>query len=179
MRKVTALRHKITVKKEAERVSVPREVTADGTTARRKARDEDESYHEDHDGARPEEDDEFIYKPRTKIRRPQTAQAQQIPVALQQEALAPARVDEGSEDELAPLSSHQTPRTKQLLNIINTKDVSQIKLLKGVGAKRAEAIVNCLCDLDDDARVTSLGQLGKLKGVGVKTVENMRSGVLV
>ena len=73
----------------------------------------------------------------------------------------------------------QTPRTKQLLRIINTKDVSQIKLLKGVGAKKAEAIVNCLCDLEDDARVTSLGQLGKLKGVGVKTVQNMRSGLVV
>ena len=83
--------------------------------------------------------------------------------------------EEDSDDELANSLLNQTPRTKQLLDIINTKDVSKIKLLKGVGAKKAEAIVNCLCDLDDS--VTSLGQLGKLKGVGVKTVENMRTGL--
>jgi len=71
----------------------------------------------------------------------------------------------------------QTPRTKHILHIINTKDVSQIKLLRGVGAKKAEAIVNCLCDLDDDTGVSSLSELGKLKGVGAKTVENMRLGL--
>lgn len=87
--------------------------------------------------------------------------------------------DEESGDELASTSASQTPRTRQLLDIINSKDVSQIKLLKGVGAKKAEGIVNCLIDLDDDVRVTSLGQLGKMKGVGVKTVENMRVGLMV
>jgi DNA uptake protein ComE-like DNA-binding protein len=88
----------------------------------------------------------------------------------------------------------QTPRTKRLIAIINTRDVNQIKLLKGVGAKKAEAIVNCLCDLDDlvdhdsssssdeekmerKTLVENLSQLGKLKGVGAKTVWNMRVGL--
>ena len=35
-----------------------------------------------------------------------------------------------------------SPRTIHLLSIINSRDVSQIKLLKGVGAKKAEAIVD-------------------------------------
>ena len=78
----------------------------------------------------------------------------------------------------------QTPRTKHLLAIINSRDVSQIKLLKGVGAKRAEAIANCLCDLElgeegDGGRVASLGQLGRIKGVGGRMVENMRLGMAV
>ncbi|KAL8673354.1 MAG: hypothetical protein Q9168_002233 [Polycauliona sp. 1 TL-2023] len=38
-----------------------------------------------------------------------------------------------------------SPRTKQLLSIINSRDVGQIRLLQGVGAKRAEAMVEALC----------------------------------
>lgn len=75
-----------------------------------------------------------------------------------------------------------TPRTKQLLNIINSRDVGQIRLLQGVGAKRAEAMVEALCGGEDGdgschVVVHSLGQLGHLRGVGVKTVEKMRSGL--
>lgn len=80
----------------------------------------------------------------------------------------------------------QSPRTAHLLSIINSRNVGQIKLLKGVGAKKAEAIVDCLCEMDtvnesnaEQVRVRSLAELGQLKGVGLKTVQNMRSGVLV
>ncbi|CAG8196717.1 unnamed protein product [Penicillium olsonii] len=83
-----------------------------------------------------------------------------------------------------------SPRTLHLLSIINSRDVSQIKLLKGVGAKKAEALVDCLCEMDQPSdtdsgafpesqyQVSSLAELSQLKGVGVKTVENMRQGVL-
>ncbi|KAG2418053.1 hypothetical protein HFD88_001153 [Aspergillus terreus] len=97
-----------------------------------------------------------------------------------------------SSDEECTLDSHEespSPRTIHLLSIINSRDVSQIKLLKGVGVKKAEAIVDCLCEMDqhldsshDDSaqvQINSLVELSKLKGVGVKTVENMRNGVLV
>lgn len=74
-----------------------------------------------------------------------------------------------------------TPRTKHLLGIINTRDIRQIRLLKGVGAKKAEVIVEALCagedDEDEERVIGSLGQLGMLKGVGAKTVENMRMGL--
>lgn len=150
--------------------------------------EDDESYHEahDNDGEMNDDGDDFVYRPRTKIRRPHATLNRSVtaPIASHRLALSeqvaehsPPPVSDDSEDELATALTAQTPRTKQLLNIINTRDVSQIKLLKGVGAKKAEAIVNCLCDLEDDVRVTSLGQLGKLKGVGVKTVENMRNGL--
>ncbi|KAL2853767.1 P-loop containing nucleoside triphosphate hydrolase protein [Aspergillus pseudoustus] len=81
-----------------------------------------------------------------------------------------------------------SPRTIHLLSIINSRDVSQIKLLKGVGVKKAEAIVDCLCDMDQSSegheaetqfRINSLAELSKLKGVGVKSVQSMRNGVLV
>ncbi|KAK0869010.1 hypothetical protein LTR87_013919 [Friedmanniomyces endolithicus] len=162
-------------------------------SSRRKAVvDEDEGYHEENG---PEVDDaDFSPRPRTKLRRPlpsaRSATAPLLELAIKHSPPPidsdTADNDDTSEDELATALVAQTPRTKHLLDIINTKDVSQIKLLKGVGAKKAEAIVNCLCDLDDDGggeggggggRVTTLGQLGKLRGVGVKGVENMRVGL--
>ena len=79
----------------------------------------------------------------------------------------------------------QTPRTKQLLDIINTRDISQIRALKGVGAKKAEIIVEALCAGESDELesggggvvIDDLGQLGRLKGVGLRTVEGMRVGL--
>lgn len=74
-----------------------------------------------------------------------------------------------------------TPRSRQLLDIINTRDIAQIRLLKGVGPKKAEAIIEALCAGEEDAgqtaTIASVGQLGRLKGVGVRTVENMRIGL--
>lgn len=170
VRKISALQDKIDAKKEEKRrsASAHREPAAEPIqkTGRRRANfDEDESYH-DIQAEQDDDEDDFVYRPRTKIRKPQ------LPHATVKHSPPP---EEDSEDELGAALVAQTPRTKQLLDIINTKDVGQIKLLKGVGAKKAEAIVNCLCDLDDS--VTSLGQLGKLKGVGIKTVENMRMGL--
>ena len=81
------------------------------------------------------------------------------------------------------LTEAPTPRTKQLLEIVNRRDVSQLRLLRGVGAKKAEAILEALCAGEEDElqerTVHSLAELGKLKGVGAKTVENMRSGLSV
>ena len=204
IRKVSALQERIAAKKIEKRSQSPAAparftsaISPERPAPRRKAKTEDdESYHEAQDAPAAdddEDDDAFIYRPRTKIRRPHNAKVTR-PVTMP----LPARADPASlntapppadpsdsEDELAHALTAQTPRTKHILRIINTRDVSQIKLLKGVGAKKAEAIVNCLCDLEDEsgsggaAEVRSLGQLGKLRGVGVKTVENMRSGLVV
>lgn len=159
--------------------------------------DNDDSYHEDVAVSDEEEyeDDGFIYKkpPRTKIRaRPLTsvplvaASKHQRTVSLDSATKHPGppckgEEQEDSEDELAKSllkTQQQTPRTKQLLSIINSRDVGQIQLLKGVGKKKAEAIVNCLLDMEV-GEVRSLGELGGLKGVGVKGVENMRVGMML
>jgi hypothetical protein len=91
----------------------------------------------------------------------------------------PQHQDSDSEDELAQslinTGPDQTPRSKHILRIINSRDVAQIRLLKGVGAKKAEMIVNALCEMDDEVR--HVGELGRLKGVGVKGVERMREGL--
>ncbi|KAF2773720.1 kinesin-domain-containing protein [Teratosphaeria nubilosa] len=192
LRKMSALQERIAATKAQKQSAaagqggvavnaVAREEERAATRRRKVADEEDESYHEARDGAAGddyEEDGHFKYRPRTKIRRPQlqpahrslTAPAHPTPPAATDD-------DDDSEDELASALTAQTPRTKQLLKIINTKDVSQIQMLKGIGAKKAAMIVDAICDLDDDARIESLGQLGKLRGVGVKTVEGMRVGL--
>ncbi|KAJ5769854.1 uncharacterized protein N7511_001905 [Penicillium nucicola] len=122
-------------------------------------------------------DDEDITRPRHKKR-------------------APAKARPSENEEITFLDNQDpsvSPRTMHLLSIINSRDVSQIKLLKGVGAKKAEALVDCLCEMDQTTtdendsetisdqpqfQVNSLAQLSQLRGVGVKTVENMRQGVL-
>lgn len=84
-------------------------------------------------------------------------------------------------DEIIP-DGEQSPRTKRLLAIINTGEARQIRSLKGVGAKKVEAILEGLHagEADDGMqgrKVGSLGQLARMKGVGAKSVENMRLGV--
>ncbi|KAM5506708.1 COPII subunit [Microsporum canis] len=75
-----------------------------------------------------------------------------------------------------------SPRSSHILSVINTRDIEQIKLLRGVGVKKAEGIVDCLCDMDDgkgdSIQLHSLSELEKMKGVGLKTVENMRNDLL-
>ena len=70
----------------------------------------------------------------------------------------------------------------QLLSIVNSRDVNQIKSLKGVGSKRAEAIVERLCEMDignaQRFMVNSLSELSQLKGIGAKMVESMSNGLM-
>lgn len=93
--------------------------------------------------------------------------------------LAVLKDDSPFADENGMSDGIPSPRTSHLLSVINSRDVGQIKLLKGVGAKKAEAIVDCLCEMGEVDQVRSLSELGRLKGVGLKTVQNMRSGVFV
>lgn len=150
-----------------------------GSTAvlgKRQADDSDDEYVEP---AGAEEESSLLADPRPKPKKRATTKA------LRQ-----------SVDDFAALDDYQnpsvSPRTIHLLSIVNSRDVSQIKLLKGVGAKKAEAIVDCLCEMDQSSsvgdeeiwdqpqfQVNSLAQLSTLRGVGIRTVENMRNGVLV
>ncbi|KAL9036255.1 MAG: hypothetical protein Q9214_006215 [Letrouitia sp. 1 TL-2023] len=74
-----------------------------------------------------------------------------------------------------------TPSSQRLLRVINSGDVGQIRLLQGIGAKRAEAIVKALFGegggKESEQVLGNLSQLADLKGVGWKTVEKMRLGL--
>lgn len=130
---------------------------------------QDESDNEDDFAPPPESDhevsyvsdDSFHYKPKA-ARKPKKS-TKKLPI-FRDDADTSHHIGE------------QTPRTKHLLTIINSRDVNQIKALKSVGVKKAEGIVNCLVEMDD-AEVRDLESLAMLKGVGGKTVENMRMGL--
>jgi DNA uptake protein ComE-like DNA-binding protein len=170
---------------------------------RRKPQEEDldASWHEDENAPSTsrggpfdeDEDDGFVYRPRPKSRKPHMTSLNRAAPTTTISIAAPIESSSYLEPDTSSLPlAAQTPRTKRLIAIINTRDVNKIKLLKGVGSKKAEAIVNCLCDLDDlvdqdsssdeeksekKTLVKDLNQLGKLKGVGAKTVWNMRVGL--
>lgn len=108
-------------------------------------------------------DDSFIFKAKTVRKTKKTSK--KLPIFR----------DDG--DEPASAGEH-TPRTAHLLKIINSRDVNQIKALKGVGTKKADSIVNCLVEMDA-AEVRDLESLAMLKGVGGKTVDNMRMGLSI
>jgi hypothetical protein len=139
--------------------------------------EDDEDYQPDaHD--QDSQDESVFTKPRS-VRPPIR---RNLSVFRDEATSAPQRQshDSDSEDELAQslinTGPDQTPRSKHILRIINSRDVAQIRLLKGVGAKKAEMIVNALCEMDDEVR--HVGELGRLKGVGVKGVERMREGLV-
>jgi DNA uptake protein ComE-like DNA-binding protein len=108
-------------------------------------------------------DDSFHYRPKATARKPKKT-TKKLPI-FRDDTDAPAAN-----------TAEQTPRTSHLLKIINSRDINQIKALKGVGAKKADSIVNCLVEMDD-AEVRDLESLAMLKGVGGKTVDNMRMGL--
>ncbi|ROV90960.1 hypothetical protein VSDG_07737 [Cytospora chrysosperma] len=70
------------------------------------------------------------------------------------------------------------PRTRQLLDIVNSRDVDLIKSLHGFGAKKARDLVDGL-DAAGDARVESLAQLGMIRGMGERIVERAWEGLAV
>jgi DNA uptake protein ComE-like DNA-binding protein len=76
---------------------------------------------------------------------------------------------------------NHSPRTTHILSTINSRKVDDIKLLRGIGSRKAQTIVDCLSEMDNGRRamtmIRSLAELGNLKGVGMRTVENMRNGI--
>lgn len=69
-----------------------------------------------------------------------------------------------------------TPRTKKLLDIVNSRDVSLIKGLHGFGAKKARDLVERL-EGYDGARFVSLQQLRSVPGFGGKALERAWDGI--
>lgn len=68
-----------------------------------------------------------------------------------------------------------TPRTRHVLDVINTRDVAQIKLLKGVGAKRAETIVTCL-NATAASSSSSSSAVDSCSGIAASTAEKKEEG---
>ena len=72
-----------------------------------------------------------------------------------------------------------TPRTRHILDIVNSRDVAMIKGLAGVGAKKARDLVEFLelQSEDDGGNIRTLKQLQGVPGLGVRTVERAYDGI--
>jgi len=71
-----------------------------------------------------------------------------------------------------------SPRTQQLLDIINSRDVARIKGLHGFGAKKAQDLVTAMNTYKGEESVKSLEEVRKLPGVG-RVVERAYEGLAV
>ena len=158
-KKIERLREKIQAKKGADAAPVP--ALNHGKPQQNDAGDNDESYHDE--ASAYEQSDDEAQSLRAKPRKPKTSR----------------KARASSPDPLLDNPSSMTPRTKYLLSVINTRDISQIKSLDGLGAKRAEGIVEYLSELGSGFELRSWRDLSGLKGVGKKTLETMREGVAV
>jgi Kinesin motor domain len=171
MRKIESLKAKLDparaeAVRKVEAASPPR--CGDGKS---RIDEDDASYHEYDAGDRfnDQDDDESFHAPKPKKSSKPTSRKPRI------SSPDPLCIDDADIE--------TTPRTRYLLSIINTRDVAQMTLLHGLGAKRAESIVECLRDMDElhgERRdIRTWEQLGRLRGIGKKTLESMRFGVEV
>lgn len=83
-------------------------------------------------------------------------------------------------DDAAP--GPASPRTRRLLDVVNTRDLSQIRGLAGFGPTRARDLVDYLelaaTEADEGGRIDTLAQLRALPGMGGRTVERAYEGLL-
>ena len=159
--KIIGLQSKIAAAKKPSRVDAP-VVAAKGTQHLDPKSTKDDDEYQDASDANDDGEydpaDSFCFKAKTKKPR-------------SKKPIAALQADN--------LGAH-TPRTKQVLEIINTRDMARLRVMQGIGPKRAEKLLEALCggdEADEIRHVRSLAELGSLKGVGAKTVENMRMGM--
>ncbi|KAJ4254986.1 hypothetical protein NW762_009788 [Fusarium torreyae] len=75
-----------------------------------------------------------------------------------------------------------SPRTQHLLDIVNSRDLDQIRGLVGFGAKKARDLIDYLELVNNDeagGRIDSLAQLRTVPGMGSRTVERAYDGLVV
>ncbi|KAF8866236.1 kinesin-domain-containing protein [Acephala macrosclerotiorum] len=72
-----------------------------------------------------------------------------------------------------------TPKTRHLLDIVNSRDVALIKSLKGVGGKKANDLIEFLelQNEDDGGNIRTLQQLKAVPGFGPATVDRAYEGI--
>lgn len=154
-------------------VDEPIEVPAPRSRKAKAAYDDDDYNGSDaeHDASVYEDDHSFAYKP-SKARKPKSKSTKSLVYIDGNSFSVPEATS--TEDVL-------TPRGRHLLEIINSRDVTLIKGLSGVGAKKARDLVEFL-ELqaeDEGGRIDSLSQLRGVPGLGNKTVERMYEGLAV
>lgn len=170
----------------------PRRATA-GSDRSHAADLDDASYRE---GSEADDDASFVMGGASTKSRP----AKQRPVTRRSLALAATVVEPAADvvehdDNDLPT----TPASKELLDIVNSRDVERIRQLRGFGAKKARELVAFLAMVDAESgdaergiseggcdgsgmslslgRMESIAQLARVPGVGERLVEKAREGL--
>ena len=127
--------------------------------------DEGDDHHDDHsDSGKP---------PRAKSSRKKTSSSSSSSSTSKTKAQHDNNNNDDDDDDDTPPS----PRARLLLDIVNSRDPARIRGLRGVGAKRAQDLVDCLAR--SDRPVASLAQLRTLPGMGGRAVERACEGLVV
>ncbi|TQN70089.1 Kinesin-like protein KIF22 [Colletotrichum shisoi] len=81
---------------------------------------------------------------------------------------------------LPEVTGPASPQTQNLLNIVNSRDIAQIKGLHGFGSKKAQDLVDYLDTRSEEggAQIESLAQLKTVPGMGGRTVERAYDGLV-
>jgi DNA uptake protein ComE-like DNA-binding protein len=76
--------------------------------------------------------------------------------------------------------SPPSPQAQQLLNIVNSRDIVQIRSLVGFGAKKAQDLVDYmeLIGAEDGGRIETLAQLRTIPGLGGRAIERAYGGLV-
>ena len=92
-----------------------------------------------------------------------------------------SRSRRATEDEDDDVFGPTSPRTQQLLDIVNSRDLIQIRGLVGFGAKKAQDLVNYLelVGADEDGgSIESITQLRSVPGLSGRTVDRAYGGLM-
>ncbi|MBO0482585.1 ComEA family DNA-binding protein [Candidatus Enterococcus courvalinii] len=73
-------------------------------------------------------------------------------------------------------SQNQTPTVTESKININTADISELQELSGIGAKKAQDIINYR---EENGHFKSVEELQEISGIGEKTVEKLRNLVTI
>lgn len=149
--------------------------------------DADESY-QDHEASYQDDggfgsgscSDDASPRPRKKQPKLKTrkATAQHSARSISPDPILRTPFDENDSNQEASFNNVATPRTRHLINTLNTRNVSKLKALNGLGIKKAEAIVEHLIDRGTELE-TWHDVLGlDVRGIGKRSWEVMREGVL-
>lgn len=74
-----------------------------------------------------------------------------------------------------------SPQAQQLLDIVNSRDIAQIRGLVGFGAKKAKDLVDYmeLIGAEEGGHIDSLAQLRTIPGLGGRAIERAYGGLMV
>ncbi|PTB77244.1 kinesin-like protein [Trichoderma longibrachiatum ATCC 18648] len=81
---------------------------------------------------------------------------------------------------LAEDDDDNTPRTQRLLDVVNSRDATQIRGLVGFGVKKAQDLVNYLehANTEGGGEIEKLSQLRTIPGMGGRTVDRAYEGLV-